>query len=170
MHDPRQRFQKSSCQLLCDAKDTRHTCRSNTQGPSKSLFVAKRGGLPPWPCQRRASERCMRTDCRGLNLFVSVRSRRDNMPTDGRDVPSVRISLQPLIIVCIPRTLSPYILPLFAHILSPLSVSFAISGHLSTVTALLNSAPASVVCAFPDLCLHISSRCLHAHILSVTAH
>ena len=31
--------------------------------------------------------------------------------------------------LCIPRTLSPYILPLFAHILSPLSVSVAISGH-----------------------------------------
>ena len=41
---------------------------------------------------------------------------------------------------------------------------------LSTVTALLNNAPTSVVCAFPDLRLHISSRCLHAHILSVTAH
>ena len=93
------------------------------------LFVAQRDGLAPWPCQRWASERCMRTDCRGLKSFVSVRSRRDNMPTDGRDVPSVRISLQPLIIVCIPRTLSPYILPLFAHILSPLSVSVAISGH-----------------------------------------
>ena len=43
--DPRQRFQKSnSCQLLRDgndAKDTRHTCRSNTQGPSTSLG--------PWP-------------------------------------------------------------------------------------------------------------------------
>ena len=43
------------------------------------LFVAQRDGLAPWPCQRRASERYMRTDCRGLKSFVSVRSRRDNM-------------------------------------------------------------------------------------------
>ena len=63
------------------------------------LFVAQRDGLAPWPCQRRASERCMRTDCRGLKFFVSVRSRRENMPTYGRDVPSVRISLQSLITV-----------------------------------------------------------------------
>ena len=37
----------------------------------------------------------------------------------------------------------------------------ALTQRLRTDTALLNSAPTSVVCAFPDRCLHVSSRCLH---------
>jgi hypothetical protein len=56
------------------------------------------------------------------------------MPADDRDVPSVRISLQLIItasffsIVC---ALSPYVLPLFAHILSPLSLSIAVKCTLT---------------------------------------
>jgi hypothetical protein len=55
--------------------------------------------------------------------------------------------------------------PRCLHASPPLSASQSPSVHthsaLSTDTALLNSAPTSVVCAFPDCCLHISSRCLH---------
>ena len=61
------------------------------------------------------------------------------------------------------NVVSTYIPPLFARIPSPLSVSVAVSAHSqrSTDTALLNSAPTSVICEFPYRCLHISSRCLH---------
>ena len=62
------------------------------------------------------------------------------------------------------RTLSPYILPLFAHILSPLSVS-AVKCTLSTDTVLYNFALTSVVCAFPERCL-LTSWTLFAHTLS----
>ena len=62
------------------------------------------------------------------------------------------------------NVVSAYTPPLFV-LIPPLSASQSPSVHthsaLSTDTALLNSAPTSVVCALPDRCLHISSRCLH---------
>ena len=73
-------------------------------------------------------------------------------------VPSVRISLQPIITASYARCL--HILPLFAHILSTLSVSVAVTRPL-TDTALWNSELTSgsvhflnVVCTHPERCLH----------------
>jgi hypothetical protein len=98
------------------------------------------------------------TECRGLNLLVSVH--RGNMPADGATA-SLRcashcslssLSVHSLNVVSV----SP---PLFAQILSPLSVSrrqCTLTQRLSTDTALLNSAPLplsvpclTVVCMCP---------------------
>ena len=133
--DPRQCFQKSnrSCQLLRDgndAKDTRHACRSNTQGPSTSMFCSwpsgtawnrdhVKGGLPGAACARIAGD---------SNLLSP--SAAGGITCQQMAATSLRcashyshLSLSPSFrCLCIPRTLSLYIL-------SPLSVSVAISGH-----------------------------------------
>ena len=79
--------------------------------------------------------------------------------TDGATtslrVPSVRISLQPIITASYARCL--HILPLFAHILSTLSVSVAVTRPL-TDTAL------ETANSLPGLCISLT---LFAHILNV---
>ena len=95
---------------------------------SQHVFVRGPAGRPGTVAMSKAGFRALHAH--GLQGTLSVCSRRDNIPTDGRDVPSVRISLQSLI-----------------------TVSFF-----------------SVVCAFPERCLHISSRCLHTSSQRLSRH